>query len=327
MADQYFYNTPVLLPFNGANNSTSIENAGAKSFAPVIHGSAKLSTEQSVYGGSSMKLNGDSDFLTFPDISLGSGDWTIECWVYLRSAPSTYAALMVRTGSGGLYVYGTYPIFYPYITSTTTALSLNTWHHVCAVRSSNQLSLYVDGVALPNTATYPGETIINTIGADGSGVQGSQCYIDDLRMTAGVARYVGNFTPPGEFDATKPDILATGVHVVKRVVSVGIPSTNFKHPHLATPSRKEADLLYGGNGRISGVTKKKGPPDVAVSTRVRLFKDRDGMMIRETWSDPVTGAYVFDHISMDVKYTVLTYDHTHNFRAVVADNLTPELMP
>ena len=66
---------------------------------------------------------------------------------------------------------------------------------------------------------------------------------------------------------------------------------------------------------------------MAVSTRVRLFKDRDGLMIRETWSDPVTGAYAFDHISMDVKYTVLTYDHAHNFRAVVADNLTPELMP
>lgn len=153
------------------------------------------------------------------------------------------------------------------------------------MRSSNQLSLYIDGIAIPNTVTFSSETILNAIGADGSGVQGSQCYIDDLRITAGIARYSGNFTPPGEFDTTRPDIFATGMRVAKRVFAIDTPAPNFKHPHLATLSRKEADLYYGGYGRISGVTKKKGTPDVAVSTRVRLFKDRDGVMIRETWSD------------------------------------------
>ena len=56
------------------------------------------------------------------------------------------------------------------------------------------------------------------------------------------------------------------------------------------------------------------------------------MLIRETWSHPVTGVYTFSGISTDYKYTVISYDYEGNFRAVIADGLslangTVELMP
>ena len=83
---------------------------------------------------------------------------------------------------------------------------------------------------------------------------------------------------------------------------------------------------YGGRGRIVGTVKNKGEPsDTPVYRRVRLFKDRDGHCVAETWSDPVTGAYAFENINPAHKYTALSYDHTGQFRAVVADNLTPEV--
>ena len=80
----------------------------------------------------------------------------------------------------------------------------------------------------------------------------------------------------------------------------------------------------GGQGVITGTVKIKGTPDYAVSRRVRLYRDRDGMLVGETWSDPTTGAYSFDGLDRSQKYTVLALDHTGNFRAVPADNLTPE---
>ncbi len=326
MPDPYFFNTPVLLPFDGTDGSASIQNAGSKTLALTVNGNAKLSAEQSKFGGTSLKLNGDADLLSFPDVSLGNGDWTIECWVYFRTAPSTYAALMVRSGVGGIYYYGGNLIQYPYATGNNSPISINTWHHICAMRSADKLYLYVDGVAGSSTPTVGGEFIISAIGADGSRVQGSQSYIDDVRITVGIARYEGNFTPPGAHDATRPDLFAKGMRIPVKAAAVPTTTASVKAPHLTTASRKEADLFYGGNGRVSGSVKKKGAPDTPVSTRVRLYTDRDGVMIRETWSDPVTGAYSFGHIAMNVKYTVITYDHTHNFRAVVADNLTPELM-
>ena len=79
----------------------------------------------------------------------------------------------------------------------------------------------------------------------------------------------------------------------------------------------------GGQGIITGTVKIKGTPDYAVSRRVRLYRDRDGMLVGETWSDPTTGTYTFDGLDRLQRYTVLALDHTGNFRAVPADNLTP----
>lgn len=80
----------------------------------------------------------------------------------------------------------------------------------------------------------------------------------------------------------------------------------------------------GGNGTIAGTVKVKGTPDYPVSRRVRLYRDRDGALVGEQWSDPVTGAYAFTGLDPTQRYTSLAIDHTQNFRAVVADNLTPE---
>lgn len=86
------------------------------------------------------------------------------------------------------------------------------------------------------------------------------------------------------------------------------------------------DVYHGGLGRVTGTVKVRGTPDYAVFRRVRLIRERDGVFVQETWSDPVTGAYEFKYVDPSEKYTALSYDHTHNFRAVVADNLTPEAL-
>ena len=82
-----------------------------------------------------------------------------------------------------------------------------------------------------------------------------------------------------------------------------------------------------GRGRINSTVKVDGSPDYPVHRKVRLFRDRDGVCVGETWSDATTGAYSFDYVDEHEKYTVIAYDYEFNFRAVVADNLTPDLIP
>jgi hypothetical protein len=85
---------------------------------------------------------------------------------------------------------------------------------------------------------------------------------------------------------------------------------------------------YHGNHRITGTVKEKTVPnDRPVSRRVFLFDERRHVLVRETWSDPVTGAYSFDEINPEPRYVVIAYDYKHNFRAVIADNLHAEPMP
>lgn len=91
-------------------------------------------------------------------------------------------------------------------------------------------------------------------------------------------------------------------------------------------------VLGQGIGRVRGTVKEAGTPTSPVFRRVRLIRERDGLLIREAWSDKVTGAYDFIYVDELQTWTVVSYDHNHNYRAVVADNLTlanggVELMP
>ena len=81
-----------------------------------------------------------------------------------------------------------------------------------------------------------------------------------------------------------------------------------------------------GIGRVRGTVKQKGTPDAPVYRKVRLVRERDGVLVRELWSNPITGAYSFDYIDELQTWTVISYDHTGAFRAVVADGQVPELI-
>ena len=91
------------------------------------------------------------------------------------------------------------------------------------------------------------------------------------------------------------------------------------------------DIYRGGAGFVAGTVKErpKGAPEgseVPVWRRVRLYDERRGACIAETWSDATTGAYRFDCIDMGRVYTVLSYDHNGVFSAEVANGLVPERM-
>ncbi len=84
------------------------------------------------------------------------------------------------------------------------------------------------------------------------------------------------------------------------------------------------NTYQGGNGRVAGTVKIKGSPNSPVQRKVRLIDEFTGLMVREVFSDPVTGAYEFLYVSTDHKYTVVSYDWANNFRAVLADNIVAE---
>lgn len=87
-------------------------------------------------------------------------------------------------------------------------------------------------------------------------------------------------------------------------------------------------LELKGRGRITGTVAEKAlPVNTPLRRLVRLHREPDGMFVKATWSDPVTGAYVFNGVRPDCKYTVTSYDYSGAYRAVIADNITPELLP
>ena len=220
--DPVFNNVSLLLHGNGTNGSTTITDNSPSPKTVTAVGNAQISTAQSKYGGGSIAFDGNGDGLEIPGNSFfnfETGDFTVEMWIY-RTAANIYATLIDHN-------YGTFPNFT--VQSDGTALrwilvlngntlfitestdhSLNTWHHYAFVRfgsGSNNVVIYRDGVNV-GAGTFAGlagnATVQYRIAETSTGSGGDfSGYINEFRITKGIARYTANFTPP---TAPFPDI-------------------------------------------------------------------------------------------------------------------------
>jgi hypothetical protein len=181
-------------------------------------GSAAASSTQYKYGSKSLYFGGAGNYLSTPNATifqLGSGDWTIECWVYITSNAGINGIISKRNaGTYDAYCVGTDSSNQFWITITNTAgawtlggvtlgtgVTPNAWHHLAAVRNGNTITGYVNGV--PGTpqsftgAVYDSGKSVYIGNSDGGGsTQNFNGYIDDFRITKGYARYTSRFTPP-----------------------------------------------------------------------------------------------------------------------------------
>jgi hypothetical protein len=206
--DKDFLNVSLLLHMDGANNSTTFTDKSRSIRTITVNGNAKISTAQSKFGGASALLDGTTDWLyASPDTAnFGTGDLTIECWV--RWSSLTNAGIFhvfngtpssALTGLGLGWQSNTFVIYVNGAGSTRSYVpSTNTWYHIALVRSSGNLTLYVDGTAqgaaIANSTDYSNHGI--NIGLYYSNAYTLNGYIDEFRVTKNVARYTANFTPP-----------------------------------------------------------------------------------------------------------------------------------
>jgi hypothetical protein len=206
----------LLLPGNGPNGSTTILDYSRSPQIITAVGNAQISTAQSKFGGSSMLFDGTGDRLTAaanPNIALGTGDFTIELWVYsLDVSVSERGMFQTSDTSGGLkttYTTGVAAYFKAsgemaanvggtIYTTSSAGISQSVWHHIAVTRASGNVNIWVNGTSRAtgsgNTSNLSGQNIV--VGGYFSTSYLLNGYIDDLRITKGVARYTANFTPP-----------------------------------------------------------------------------------------------------------------------------------
>ena len=151
----------------------------------------------------SMYFDGSGDYVnTTVDGGLGSGDFTLEFWFY-KASNSGY---IFNSRTGGTAGDGfdmshdlatTYPQVYIF---NSVSLNTNQWYHIALVRSGSTLNRYIDGSlngTTTNSTNFSGSDFY--IGGSPHGNVGYLSgYIQDVRITKGLARYTSNFTPPTE---------------------------------------------------------------------------------------------------------------------------------
>ena len=112
------------------------------------------------------------------------------------------------------------------------------------------------------------------------------------------------------------------LHTLRVAPSAGA-AASYSGPKLLS-LQKSGDYIHGGVGVITGTVEEKATPNIPLRRRVRLHRDVDGMMVRETWSHATTGAYTFTDINPAYTYTVVAYPVTgENLPALVHHGVIP----
>jgi len=245
--------TKVLLHFDGSDGSTTITdvNAGGSAHAWTAAGNAQIDTAESKFGGASLLCDGGGDYVSTPDHSdftLGSGDFTVDCWFNCTAAGGSFEVIAgkTKTGSAGVAADRSWILLRntsnvitgqvfvgssAFTVNGTTQFTdaLNTgWHHAAFVRDGDTLKFFIDGVQEGGDVAVSG-AVNDLDGPLAVGRMGDETFntwtgsLDEFRLSVGVARWTANFTPPDlAYSVLAPVSVNAGVNATSAAsVSVG----------------------------------------------------------------------------------------------------------
>lgn len=213
--------TVLMLHMNGTNGGTTFtDSATTPKTVTAVGAGTVTSTTQIKFGSASGSFPASGDHLTIPDSSdfnFGSGDFTIDTWFYQTAAPAVAGSIFISdttnttsniyirvdtsrqvyadfnggSGGGG---WGVLP-------GAGTVVALNAWTHVALVRSGTNFSIYINGVSgasATNASAITDQATTRAIGGVdvGGGDRNIIGFLDEFRISKGIARWTSNFTPP-----------------------------------------------------------------------------------------------------------------------------------
>jgi hypothetical protein len=205
------YPSQLLLNFNAGG---IIDQHGTNVLETV--GNAQLSTAVKKYNNASMSFDGTGDYLSIPsspNLNFGTGDFTIESWLYPTSISATASYIFDQRTADSQNVLLVYILpertIEIYVNGGVVVsggtIALNSWSHFAITRASNSLKMFLNGTQIGSTYSLT-NTLITApmyIGTRYNGTQYFNGYMDDFRVTKGYARYTSNFTAPTSAFITK----------------------------------------------------------------------------------------------------------------------------
>ncbi|MDB4339613.1 LamG domain-containing protein [bacterium] len=176
------------------------------------------------FGQTAIALDGTGDYVAVDRTvgHFGTDDFTVEGWWYFNTVSAGYQPvislgqntdqrgwIIATETNNGLAIYMSNGSAWSYNIATSTVPTLNAWNHIAAVRNGSTLTLYLNGISIGTANIGTNSTHSTTSGAlyighypfFPGGARSFNGYIQDVRITKGLARYTANFTPPtAEFD-------------------------------------------------------------------------------------------------------------------------------
>jgi hypothetical protein len=238
-------NSPTIVD-NSGNNVTITLNGSptVTTFIPFFVTGLKLrNTIPQTY---SVTFNGSTQYLKLPSNASAwtlTGDFTMECWINVANTSQNGIFTMNWSGDWNAASNGfslsSNVIVTPAGNITWTSPSINTWHHLAAVRSGTTITVYLDGTSVAsgtngnqfgNSSVVPGIGLFDTNPGVRAPFSGN---ISNFRLVKGTAVYTGNFTPP-----TLPlsAVAGTSLLTCNAATIVDSSTNNFTITPVASPA-------------------------------------------------------------------------------------------
>jgi len=201
-------NTGTLLVNGSFDENTSIAPSKFRTTSNTVFSNA-LDEVSLAAGG--VSFNGTNQYLSLATnaaFSFGTGDYTIEFWMFMTSYGSTNKTIIDFRGSVGfpqvqpvVYLNNSTKelTLYPATGKSAPNFPLNTWVHVATTRSSSVVKLFIDGTQAGSSYT-DATSYTNSaglfIGTYALAPEYFPGYISNLRVVKGTALYTANTAPP-----------------------------------------------------------------------------------------------------------------------------------
>jgi len=279
-----------------------------------------------------MQVTGSAHVVVTDMPAIGDVDFAISFWITLTS----FGHILTFSGqrfniafwvSGRLTFYrqdtGYAQDFYvPSLTAAPVHFELSREDGLLTIRVGGVLCFsYSAAVALTAGPMYLGSY------PGGTGAAGAY---DELAVVIGSVLHSADFDPPsapyfGSSVGSGPG--AAALIAAATSLPVGAQALGNSKTRLMPGTARHRDVEFGGAGRIWGTTKTKATPsNLPTKARVVLLHQRSKQLVRETWSDPVTGAFAFDGIDTRQEFLTLAEDAAGAYRPVAANRLVPEVL-
>jgi len=215
--DPYWNNVILLLNGDGSDNGTTFTDSSPLAWSTSRINTPQTKTSIKKFGTASIYLTG-SNKVSLPITTSYNlnGAFTIEMWLYItsfgngetihileagdndgldlqyahnRPGDSPISNYSFRLGGSNL-TWGSY--------SNQSVLNPGQWYYYAATATSGSSNIthWLDGVSIGSRSRQNATYAMTNIRLNGNNTGSGQYYIDDLRITRGVARYLANFTPP-----------------------------------------------------------------------------------------------------------------------------------
>ena len=196
-------------------DDSSLGDSSVQGHSVTKHGDVTVTSAESKFGGYSAYFDGSGDYLSIPD----SEDWnfgdtfTIDFWVKLDGSwantqllnqhqdDANNWRLELEPWGAQFYVEENDDRSLSMYQESASGWATGNWYHVALVRDGNEWDIYRNGTSIVNATSSLSISNYNAglhIGKGQEDDDNFPGYIDELRISKGIARWTSNFTPPSK---------------------------------------------------------------------------------------------------------------------------------